>query len=168
MEIYNRADKNSILECGSRLASCRGRFRILQGSVIMQRRWIYLGAAGILVIIVILGIGMSRVNSFGKESDNAIVHVVQGDTLTISLGESSSTGFQWVTNVTPGLVITSDGYKSGNPIGDMMGMLGTAGPRTWHVTAVQTGTQTFSAAYVRSDIPQPVRTYMITFQVSNR
>lgn len=134
----------------------------------MQRRWIYLGAAGILVVIVVLCIGMSRVNSFEEGSNNATVHVVKGDTLTISLGENPTTGFRWVTNVTPGLVITSDGYKSGNPIGEMMGMLGCGGTRIWHVAVVQTGTQTFSAAMVRADIPWPMRNYTITFQVGNR
>jgi len=122
----------------------------------VERKWIYLGVAGILVVIVIIGIGMSNENSFHE-----------GDTTTISLGENPTTGFRWVANVTPGLVITSDEYESGNPVGEWMGMMGVGGTRTWHVKAMQAGNQTFSAVLVRNDRPYPMNTYTITYQVSN-
>ncbi|MCX6683674.1 MAG: protease inhibitor I42 family protein [Methanoregula sp.] len=168
MGIYNRTDKKRMPKCGSDPAPCRGKFCILPGGRAVERKWIYLGIAGILVVIVIIGIGMSMVNSFDESSNNATVSVTQGDTITISLGENPKTGFRWVANVTPGLAISRDTYESGNPIGEMMGMLGAGGTRTWHITAVQTGTQTFSAVKVRSDTPYPVNIYSITFQVSNR
>ncbi len=132
----------------------------------MERKGIYTGLAGILVVIVILGIGMSTINSFDESSNNATVTVTQGDTVAISLGENPSTGFRWVVNVTPGLAITGDTYGSGNPVGEMMGMVGVGGTRTWHLTALQAGSQTFSAVKVRADVPYPVNTYSITFQVS--
>jgi inhibitor of cysteine peptidase len=134
----------------------------------MERRWIYAGIAGIFVVIVIIGIGMSSVKSFGESNNNTTVSVVQGDTISISLGENPTTGFQWVANVTPGLAITGDNYESGNPIGEMMGMVGGGGTHTWHIAVLQTGTQTFSAALTRSDREYPVNTYSITFQVSSR
>ena len=127
---------------------------------------------GMLVILAALGCvllvtGCIDTHSYTRGNNGSIIQVQPGDTVTITLGENPSTGFVW--NATPSgdLVITGRTYTSGNPVGEMMGMVGVGGSRTWHLTVGNDHTQTFSAVLRRPGEPEnrTMGAFEITFSV---
>jgi predicted secreted protein len=124
-------------------------------------------AAG--AVMVVLAVFLSAAGcldqSFGRSDDGSTVQVTPGDTVTITLAENPSTGFVWNATSSGDLTITGDDYSSGNPVGEMMGMVGRGGSHSWHVTIGKDHLQTFSADLRRPGEPvnRTAGTYSITF-----
>ena len=78
----------------------------------------------------------------GKTSD-----IAQGTRFAVQLNENPTTGFMWNATVSPGLTIQSSDFsqKPSSP-----GLVGAGGIRTWVIVANNTGSQKFSATYMRS------------------
>ena len=134
----------------------------------MQKRYV----VGMLMILAALGCvlfvaGCIDAHSYSRENNGSVIQVQPGDTVTITLGENPSTGFVWNATTTGDLVITGRKYTSGNPIGEMMGMVGSGGSLTYQLTVGHDHTQTFSAVQRRPGDPQnrTMGTFEITFSV---
>jgi inhibitor of cysteine peptidase len=128
----------------------------------------------VLVSLVIVCIATTLVISagclqqtYGSESNGSIIRMEPGDTAVISLGENPSTGFVWNVTTRGDLEITGDGYYSGNPVGEIMGMVGSGGSRTWHLSMGKDPIQRFSAELRRPGEPvnRTIRAFEITFSV---
>lgn len=120
-----------------------------------------------ILAVVLLATGCLD-RSFDQNNDGSTVQVTPGDTVTITLGENPSTGFVWNETISGNLIITDKNYKSGNPVGDMMGMVGGGGSVRWHITIGSDDIQTFSAVKQRPGDPdnRTFGTYSITFITS--
>jgi predicted secreted protein len=106
--------------------------------------------------------------SYDFSSNGATVPVTPGEIIRISLGENPSTGYRWNVSLTGDLVITGEEYGSSNIIGEIFGLVGGGGTRTWHLEAGQAGgTQKFTAILKRPWMPTTgdEKTFEITFQV---
>lgn len=77
------------------------------------------------------------------------IQMKTGDSFRVSLGSNPSIPLRWQVNTTPGLVITRQEYRPGNPLGEMTGMVGGGGTQSWEVRTVQPGIQEFRADQVR-------------------
>jgi inhibitor of cysteine peptidase len=82
-----------------------------------------------------------------EEQNNATVPVNQGNTITLSLPENPTTGFQWNLTITPGLNVTGDIYVPSDRTGTLVGSGGT---HLWEIAVTGTGRQDISAVYKRS------------------
>ena len=127
---------------------------------------------GMLVILAALGCvllvtGCIDTHSYTRGNNGSIIQAQPGDTVTITLGENPSTGFSWNATTSGDLVITGRKYTSGNPIGEMMGMVGSGGSLTYQLTVGNDHTQTFSAVLRRPGEPtnRKMDTFEITFSV---
>jgi len=127
---------------------------------------------GMLVILAALGCvllvtGCIDTHSYTRGNNNSIIQAQPGDTVTITLGENPSTGFIWNATTSGDLVITGRKYTSGNPIGEMIGMVGSGGSLTWQMTVGNDRTQTFSAVLRRPGEPEnrTMGAFEITFFV---
>jgi len=127
---------------------------------------------GMLVILAALGcvlfvVGCVDTHSYTRGNNGSIIQAQPGDTVTITLGENPSTGFIWNATTSGDLVVTGRKYTSGNPIGEMMGMVGSGGSRTWQLTVGNDHTQTFSAVLRRPGEPgnRTMDAFEITFSV---
>jgi len=134
----------------------------------MQRGYV----RGMLVILAALGVvllvtGCVDNHSYSSTDNNSTVRAQPGDTVTVTLGENPSTGFVWNATTTGDLVITGSKYASGNPVGEMMGMVGGGGSRSWHLSVGKDHTQSFSAVLRRPGEPfnRTINTFEITFSV---
>ena len=87
------------------------------------------------VLAVILSVAGCLEQEYSSESNGSIISMITGDTAIISLGENPSTGFVWNVTTRGDLGITRKEYASGNPIGEVMGMVGSVGSRTWHLSS---------------------------------
>jgi predicted secreted protein len=124
--------------------------------------------AMMMILAVILLVAGCLDRSFNRNNDGSTVQVTPGDTVTITLGENPSTGFVWNETILGDLTITNKEYTSGNPVGEMMGMVGGGGYLRWHVTIGRNNIQTFSAVMRRPGDPvnRTFDTYSITFITS--
>jgi predicted secreted protein len=128
-------------------------------------------ATGMLVVFVVLVVLLSAAGcleqSYGSGSNGSVIHGEPGDTAVISLGENPSTGFVWNVTTRGDLEITGNGYSSGNPVGEIMGMVGSGGSRTWHLSMGKDPIQTFSAELRRPGEPvnRTIRAFELTFSV---
>jgi predicted secreted protein len=124
--------------------------------------------AMIMILAVVLVVAGCLDRSFNRNNDGSTVQVTPGDTVTITLGENPSTGFVWNETISGDLSITNRQYTSGNPVGEMMGMVGGGGQVRWHVTIGRDNLQTFSAVLRRPWDPEnrTFGTYSITFITS--
>ena len=126
---------------------------------------------GMAVMCIILAVVLSAAGcleqTYSSESNGSIIRMEPGDTALISLGENPSTGFIWNVTTSGDLSITGDKYSSGNPIGEIMGMIGSGGSRSWHLTIGNDHVQTFSAKLRRPGEPvnRTLSTFEITFSV---
>jgi len=127
---------------------------------------------GVLVILAALGVvlfvaGCVDDHSYSSTDNNSTVRAQPGDTVTVTLGENPSTGFVWNATTTGDLVITGSKYASGNPVGEMMGMVGGGGSRSWHLSVGKDHIQTFSAVLRRpwEPVNRTINTFEITFSV---
>jgi inhibitor of cysteine peptidase len=127
---------------------------------------------GMLVILAALGIvlfvtGCIDDQSYSSKDSGSTVQAQPGDAVTVTLGENPSTGFVWNATTSGDLVITGKDYASGNPVGELMGMVGGGGSRTWHLSIGKDHTQTFSAELRRPGEPvnRTLSTFEITFSV---
>jgi predicted secreted protein len=127
---------------------------------------------GLLVVLaVLIGVVLSAgclEQAYSSESNGSIISMKPGDTAVISLGENPSTGFVWNVTTRGDLGITRKEYASGNPIGEVMGMVGSGGSRTWHLSIGKDHIQTFSADMRRPGDPvnRTLRSFEITFMVT--
>jgi predicted secreted protein len=128
--------------------------------------------AGIIVMVIVTVAGFAVAagcvdRTFDRSADGSVVQAVPGETVTITLAENPSTGFIWNATVTGDLAITGDDYSSGNPVGEMMGMVGGGGSRSWQLTVGKDREQTFSAVLRRpwEPVNRTLDTYSITFVV---
>jgi predicted secreted protein len=81
--------------------------------------------------------------AFTEDNNGQTVGVRVGDTVTVRLHESPSTGYHWDCSVSAGLKIVSSDYSAD----DITGMfVGSGGTRTWKIQALTAGTQRFDAA----------------------
>jgi inhibitor of cysteine peptidase len=80
-----------------------------------------------------------------EAQNNATVNLGLNNTLTLKLNENPTTGYQWNLTTSPGLVVTADNYLPTAPQ-----LTGSGGTHIWDMKAVQTGTQTIKAIYMRS------------------
>jgi predicted secreted protein len=124
--------------------------------------------AMMMILAVVLLVAGCLDRSFNRNNDGSTVQVIPGDTVTITLGENPSTGFVWNETILGDLTITNKEYTSGNPVGEMMGMVGGGGYLRWHVTIGRDNIQTFSAVLRRPGDPvnRTFDTYSITFITS--
>jgi inhibitor of cysteine peptidase len=124
--------------------------------------------AMMMILAVVLLVAGCLDRSFGRNADGSTVQVSPGDTVTITLGENPSTGFVWNATSSGDLTITGKEYTSGNPVGEMMGMVGGGGSVSWHVTIGTNPVQTFSAVLQRpwEPVNRTMDTYSITFITS--
>jgi len=124
--------------------------------------------AMMMILAVVLLVTGCLDRSFNRNNDGSTVQVTPGDTVTITLGENPSTGFVWNETILGDLTITNKEYTSGNPVGEMMGMVGGGGHLRWHVTIGRDSIQTFSAVLRRPGDPvnRTFETYSITFITS--
>jgi predicted secreted protein len=124
--------------------------------------------AMMMILAVVLLVAGCLDRSFNRNNDGSTVQVIPGDTVTIMLGENPSTGFVWNETILGDLTITNKEYTSGNPVGEMMGMVGGGGYLRWHVTIGRDNIQTFSAVLRRPGDPvnRTFDTYSITFITS--
>jgi predicted secreted protein len=124
--------------------------------------------AMMMILAVVLLVAGCLDRSFNRNNDGSTVQVTPGDTVTIALGENPSTGFVWNETISGDLTITNKEYTSGNPVGEMMGMVGGGGYLRWHVTIGSDSIQTFSAVLRRPGDPvnRTFDTYSITFDTS--
>ena len=134
----------------------------------MQKRYV----VGMLVLLAALGCvllvaGCIDAHSYTRGNNGSIIQAQPGDTVTITLGENPSTGFIWNATTSGDLVITGRTYTSGNPIGEMMGMVGSGGSLTYQLTVGKDHTQTFSAVQRRPGDPvnRTMSVFEITFSV---
>jgi len=81
----------------------------------------------------------------GEEQNKATLNMGLNNIITLKLNENPTTGYQWNISTNPGLVVTSDSYLPSTPQ-----LTGSGGTRSWDMKAVQTGTQTIKATYMRS------------------
>jgi predicted secreted protein len=107
-------------------------------------------------------------SSYTRGSNESVIQAHPGDVVSITLAENPSTGFVWNPTMTGDLTITGRTYTSGNPVGEMMGMVGVGGSRTWRLKVGNDHTQTFSAVLQRPGDPanRTMDTFTITFSVS--
>ena len=107
----------------------------------MVEEWLMNGGlfARKLVVLAVLAVVLSAAGcleqAYNIESNGSIIPMKPGDTAVISLGENPSTGFVWNVTTRGDLGITRKEYASGNPIGEVMGMVGSGGSRTWHLSS---------------------------------
>ncbi|MFA4825033.1 MAG: protease inhibitor I42 family protein [Methanoregula sp.] len=126
---------------------------------------------GMIVTLAILAVVLSAAGclgqTYGSGNNGSTIRMAPGDTAVISLAENPSTGFVWNVTTTGDIKITGDGYSSGNPIGELMGMVGSGGSRTWHISIGNDPIQTFSADLRRPGEPvnRTLRSFEITFIV---
>jgi predicted secreted protein len=129
------------------------------------------GAAVAVIVLVMLAGFLSVAGcldrSFDRSDDGSTVQATPGETVTITLAENPTTGFVWNATVSGDLAITGKDYASGNPVGELMGMVGGGGSRSWYLTIGNDREQTFSAALRRPFEPvnRTLDTYSITFVV---
>jgi inhibitor of cysteine peptidase len=124
--------------------------------------------AVIVILAVLLSVAGCLDRSFNRNNDGSTVQVSPGDTVTIALGENPSTGFIWNATSSGDLTITGKEFTSGNPVGEMMGMVGVGGSVSWHVIIGRDPVQTFSAVLRRPGDPEnrTMGTYSLTFMTS--
>jgi inhibitor of cysteine peptidase len=124
--------------------------------------------AVIVILAVLLSVAGCLDRSFNRNNDDSTVQVSPGDTVTIALGENPSTGFIWNATSSGDLTITGKEFTSGNPVGEMMGMVGVGGSVSWHVIIGRDPVQTFSAVLRRPGDPEnrTMGTYSLTFMTS--
>jgi inhibitor of cysteine peptidase len=134
----------------------------------MQRGYV----RALLVIMAVLGVvlfvtGCIDDHSYSSTDNNSTMPAQPGDTVTVTLGENPSTGFVWNATTSGDLVITGNNYASGNPVGEMMGMVGGGGSRSWRLSVGKDHTQSFSAVLRRPGEPfnRTINTFEITFSV---
>ncbi|NMB78432.1 MAG: protease inhibitor I42 family protein [Methanomicrobiales archaeon] len=113
----------------------------------MEQRWYHPVLVVVLLSIAFAAACISFLPTIGDEGDGKTLQVKTGDTIKISLGETPSIPYRWKVNVTDGLEITKEDYASANPVGELMGMVGGGGYRTWEVRATRPGTQVFKAEF---------------------
>jgi len=135
----------------------------------MQRGY----ATGMLLVMaalvsVLCVAGCIDTNSYSRQDNGSIIQAHKGDTVAVTLGENPSTGFVWNPTTTGDLAIIGRTYTSGNPVCEMMGMVGVGGSRIWHLKVGNDQTQTFSAVLRRPGEPtnRTMGAFEITFSVS--
>jgi inhibitor of cysteine peptidase len=82
-----------------------------------------------------------------EEQNKATVTVNPGNSITVTLQENPTTGYQWNLTATPGLLVTSDTYVPSDTTGKRVGSGGT---RVWDLSAIAQGEQKIEAVYQRS------------------
>jgi inhibitor of cysteine peptidase len=100
------------------------------------------------------------------EADNGTtVSELQGSMFAISLAENPTTGYTWNATISPGLELVDDVYEEDT---HAPGMVGVGGTHWWILRAVATGTQEFSATYIRSweGVQPGDQAYRLTIDVS--
>jgi predicted secreted protein len=120
-----------------------------------------------VTLAVVLSVAGCLDHSYGSENNGSTVRAEPGDEVTITLAENPSTGFVWNATTSGDLKITGKGYSSGNLVGEMMGMVGSGGSRTWHLSIGKDHVQTFSAVLRRPGEPvnRTLNIFEITFAV---
>jgi predicted secreted protein len=102
--------------------------------------------------------------SFGPEDDKKMVTMLSGQTLAISLGSNSSTGFEWtVQSFSPDLIqFVGKDYENWNP------MPGSGGSTSLCFKAIAAGTSQLELYYRRpfepASIP-PIQTFSLTLSI---
>jgi inhibitor of cysteine peptidase len=100
------------------------------------------------------------------EADNGTtVRELQGSMFAISLAENPTTGYTWNATISPGLELVDDVYEEDI---HAPGMVGVGGTHWWILRAVATGSQEFSANYIRSweGVQPGDQAYRLTIDVS--
>ena len=88
--------------------------------------------------------------TFIQEDNGKTFTVSRGQVVLIHLDENPTTGYQWVSVISPGITIIGDSYKL-STIGRFgSAVAGAGGVRTWTLTMTNNGNQQFSADYKRS------------------
>ncbi len=82
----------------------------------------------------------------GEQQNGATVSARVGSIITLRLAENPTTGYSWNLTTSAGLQVVNDTYQPSDTTGKMVGSGGT---HVWDIKAVQTGTQTISAMYMR-------------------
>lgn len=98
-------------------------------------------------------------------SDNAkTVSMPQGTVFRVSLEGNPTTGYTWNATLSDGLELLDSDFATYE---HTEGMVGVGGTFSWDVVAKETGTQTFSAIYMRpwEDITGEEDTFSMTFIV---
>lgn len=85
---------------------------------------------------------INHVYDDSEESIDAVV-LKLGDIFQIRLDENPSTGYKWFVDVSDGLTILDNQYKSAN------NLIGGGGYRTWTLVSTKIGPQHFYGIYAR-------------------
>lgn len=99
--------------------------------------------------------------TFSEAQNDATVSVKQGNTITLSLNENPTTGYQWNLTTTPGLKVTRDIYVPSDVSGKIVGSGGT---HVWEIVVDERGRQMIQAVYKRSW--EPVTGNETTFRMT--
>jgi len=83
---------------------------------------------------------------FDQTNNNETYSVGLDSELWLSLPGNPTTGYSWLLNTTPGIVIVNEWYIPDDKSGTMVGSGGTY---VWVIKTVQTGNQTISCVYAR-------------------
>ncbi|MFA4876553.1 MAG: protease inhibitor I42 family protein [Methanoregula sp.] len=92
-------------------------------------------------------VGEKKMVTFTQADNGKTSNVSEGSRFAVQLAENPTTGFMWNATVSPGLVIQSSDFSQDAA---SKGLTGAGGIRTWIILAKDTGSQKFSATYMRS------------------
>ncbi len=86
----------------------------------------------------------AAVVSLSEKDDGKTISARIGDTFLLKLPENPSTGYTWQISVTPGLIVTGEGFYP-----SVLRRIGAPGTREWQIRVTGPGDQTISAVYMR-------------------
>lgn len=106
----------------------------------------------------------SEIYLFDDTNNNETYTVVLDSLIIIILEENPTTGYQWNTSVTDGLVVLGDTSEPSDTSGNLVGA---GGRHVWVLYAIDTGTYTFNAVYKRpwEEITGDEETFVLTLIV---
>jgi len=102
--------------------------------------------SGVTAVTTTVAEGTKMV-TFTQADNGRTSDIAQGTRFAVQLSENPTTGFMWNATVSPGLTIQSSDFSQ-DP--SSKGLVGAGGTRTWLIVANNSGSQKFSATYMRS------------------
>jgi len=101
--------------------------------------------AGVVLLCLAAGCTGTTRTAFDESDNQKTYEIEAGSTITVSLPENPTTGYQWTARADGPLTVVDDEFIP--PTGDLVGAGGT---RVWTLKAESPGTAAFTAVYERS------------------
>lgn len=104
---------------------------------------------------------------FTADDNGRTFTLSSGQVVLVQLDTNPSTGFQWITTVSPGISVIKDSYQQSdsNRFATRGPPVGSGGVRTWTLKMTRSGDQQFSAEYKQVWMPDAGKVFTLHFIV---